>query len=184
MRRHTFVLAGAISAIAACQYGTGQVWVGSTGMPTNQSQVTLSGGAAYVRSSLVSGTAVLHYNVLPVGDLTDILVTPGQLTGCRQMIVRYLDNGPNARVTIDLKQMNVSTGAITTLQSFDSDTQPVTSATSFQLGSSTCSTFDFDFAGGEDNVGSSAYYFEVKLQKSGSGGIAGIKEFHLVAFFF
>ena len=176
------VSAVAIIMIAiACPYGLSQDWVGSTGTPANPSQVSLSGAAAYVRASLSSGTAVLHYNVLPVRDLAQPLA-PGS---CRQLFVRYLDNGPNAEVTVELKQLNVFSGELSTLLTFSSNTQPATSNTAFVEGTTPCIAFDFNWADTGDNAlgsASSTYYFEVKLQKSTLIGVAAVREFHLVTF--
>src|SRR2546427_198558 len=167
MRRSMAAFTCIFSAFAAAQFALSQDWIGSTGTPTNPSQVTLSGAAAYVRPSLSTSTAVLHYSVLPVGDLTTSIVTPGQLTGCRQLFVRYLDNGPDARVVVDLKQVNASTGVTTTLLSWNSDGWPVISNTAFQEASSSCITFDSAFADESVPLGTeSGYYFEVTLQRT------------------
>lgn len=183
MRRFTVMLTGTIFAFAftTSQFLFSQVWVGSTGAPANPSRVTLNGAAAYVPASLTSGTAVLHYSVLPVRDLAQPLA-PGT---CRQLFVRYLDNGPDARVTVELKQLKVFTGAVSTLLTFDSNAQPTTSNTAFLEGTTSCFAFDFNWADTQDNalgLASSAYYFEVKLQKSASDGVAAVREFHLVTF--
>jgi hypothetical protein len=124
----------------------------------------------------------LHYNVLPVRDLAQPLA-PGT---CRALFVRYLDNGPDAQVTVELKQLNVSTGAVSTLITFDSNTQPATSNTAFVEGTTGCGfAFDFKWADTQDNpfgFAASVYYFEVKLHKSASNGVAAVREFHLVTF--
>jgi hypothetical protein len=127
--------------LLTAQFVSAQVWVASTGTPTDPSRVTLSAATTYVRSSLTSGTAVLHYNVLPVCDLTQPLPGSGV---CRELLVRFLDNGPNARVTIDLKQLNVFTGAVTTLVNFDSNRFAPSS--NFQSVTNGCEFFDFDWA--------------------------------------
>jgi hypothetical protein len=123
----------------------------------------------------------MHYNVLPVRDLSQPLAAGT----CRQLFVRYIDNGPDAQVTVNLKRLNVSTGAVSTLLTFDSNTQPATSNTSFLEGTTGCVAFDFKWADTQDNpfgLASSVYYFEVKLHKSASGGVAAVQEFHLVTF--
>src|SRR2546423_9836637 len=97
-----------------------QIWVASTGAVDegSLSSFQFTGGAAYLRSSITTGSATLRFNVLPVGTLKDLLTNP--CCEGRVMLVRFLDNGSGAQVTVSLKRYNLTTGQVTTLLSFDS----------------------------------------------------------------
>jgi len=147
-----------------------QVWTGSTGSAST-SGWKISGPSVFLNSSLSSATVNLRYNVLPVHDLIKPLdpAAPGQ---CRQLLVRFLDNGSAARVYVTLRRMDVRTGQITTLLTFDSNT--VAASSSFQRRGGFCNAFEFDFADAQDDAGSGVYYIEVQLIKTSSAGNPGV----------
>ena len=158
-----------------------QTWVASTGTVDPSSLVTyqFNSGAAYVKPSIPSGTVILRYNVLPVGDLI-VPVTSPCCEG-RALWVRFLDNGKKAQVIVKLKRYNVITGAITTLVSFDSNNYPP--APQFQPALSSPNNlgpfFNFFFADGPFNGpnnegGDSVYYIEATLSRTGPGGTPGL----------
>src|SRR5262245_21769571 len=97
----------------------GQIWIAATGTVDegSTSKFQFNGGAAFIKSSVTTGSVILRYNVLPVGDFA----TPSSNAHCRAIFVRYLDNGSGAQVTVALKRYNVRTGAVSTVQTFDSD---------------------------------------------------------------
>jgi hypothetical protein len=111
-------------------------------------------------------TVNLRYNV----ESVDGLIQGG---GRYWMRVRYIDNGSPAHVFIQLKEVNFTTGAITTRMTFDSNTfassvfaqtQQVTVGCNFPFGP----TWTFDFS---DN----AYYLEVTITRAESGGSAWLE---------
>src|SRR3954451_5419276 len=90
-----------------------QTWVGSTGTvdPNSTNLVKYIDGRVELRNDApVGATAFIRYNVLPVRDLAQ------DLSGIsyRVFAARFLDDGAG-HVFLSLKQVNLSTGAITTL---------------------------------------------------------------------
>ena len=169
---HFVLIAMVVAACitASSQFAAAQIWIASTGTvdPSSLSTYQFVGQLAFVRSSVKTGTVTLRYNVLPTADL----LTP--LNPCcefRTLDVRFLDNGPGARVVVKLKQYVVATGQVTTLITFDSNNfapQPA-----FQEG------FPFLFGNGvnfsfAELGGCCAYYVEAKLIRSAPGGTPGL----------
>src|SRR5690349_9044239 len=97
-----------LSVAALSQVGAAQVWIASTGTvdPSSQSTYLFVDQLAYIQPSVATGTAILRYNVLPAGDLLTPITEP--CCEGRALLVRFLDNGPGAQVTVTLKQYNVS----------------------------------------------------------------------------
>ncbi|MBS1791469.1 MAG: hypothetical protein JST85_27400 [Acidobacteria bacterium] len=97
---------------------------------------------------------IVRYNVTAVeGLFTD------SANGIR-MLVKYLDAGEHAQVTVKLQEFNFSTGAITTRLSFDSN--QYADSTGYQLRYASDTTKpDFDFV-------KNAYYIEATLKMTHS----------------
>ncbi|HWR17581.1 MAG TPA: hypothetical protein VN577_22320 [Terriglobales bacterium] len=171
------VMAGTASA---------QLWVASTGTVDEGSLGTFffTSGIATVRPTVASGFAIIRYNVLPVGTLVQPVTDP--CCESRALMVRYQDDGPNARVIVTLKRYNVHTGQVTTLLTFDSNQHPQQSG--FQEPVPTISDgsfFNFNFAEGptegtQDLGGDSAYYIEAQLIRSAPGGNPALASVRLV----
>src|SRR5438067_198868 len=85
---------------AFTQLAAAQTWVASTGSVDEGgiSQYLFTNGVAFVDSSVNTGTLILRYNVLPVGDLAVKLTNP--CCEGRSLLVRFLDNGSGAQVLV------------------------------------------------------------------------------------
>lgn len=163
----------ALSAPAA----QAQTWVGSTGTvdPNSTSLVKYIDGKVELRNDApVGATAFIRYNVLPVRDLTQDL----QSISYRVFAARFLDDG-SGHVFLALKQLNISSGEITTLMTFDSNASAPSS--SYQEANTTGNpTFNFIFADSEAfNPTDSVYYVEAQLSRTAAGGQAGLAGFSI-----
>lgn len=93
---------------------------------------------------------IVRYNVTAVeGLFTD------SANGIR-MLIRYLDAGEHAQITIKLLEFNLTTGAITTRLSFDSNQHAASNSYQYRYTSDTTKP-DFDFV-------KNAYYVEASLK--------------------
>lgn len=94
-----------------------QDWVGSTGTvdPNSTNLVKYINGRVELRNDApVGSVAFIRYNVLPVRDLATDLNS----IEYRVFDARFLDDGAG-HVFLSLIQQNLSTGALTTLMTFD-----------------------------------------------------------------
>ena len=176
-----------LCATALPQMAAAQVWVASTGIVDESSISTFefTGQAAFVRSSVATGSTVLRYNVVPAGDILKPITNP--CCEARALRVRFNDNGNAAQVIVTLKRYNLKTGNLTTLLYFDSDDYPAQSG--FQKPVPRIfdgNFFNFSFAQGptadtaEEQGGCCAYYADAKLIRSAPGGIPGVASIRLV----
>ena len=122
-------------------------------------------------------------NVFPAGGLLRPITQP--CCEGRILLVRFLDNGNGAQVIVTLKQYNVKTGQLTTLETFDSDDYPPRQHSRKGCSQSPGSFFNFSFAqgpteGSQDQGGCCAYYVEGKLIRSAPGGTPGLGSISLV----
>jgi hypothetical protein len=149
-----------------------QTWVGSTGAvdPTSLSSYQFDGPAVLIRPSLPDGQVVIRYNVGP-GPFENL--TEPCCQG-RDLVVRFVDNGPGARVRVQLKRYNIFTDELTTLSSFDSNDFPPKAGFQTSTITGCCNTFNFSFAdgpvGGASQGGDSVYYLVATLTRSAPGG--------------
>jgi hypothetical protein len=154
-----------------------QVWVGSTGTvdPNSTSLVKYVDGKVELRNDAPVGSiAFIRYNVLPVRDLAQDL----QSIEYRVFAARFLDDGAG-HVFLTLKQVNLSTGVITTLLTLDSNQSAP--STSYQLGNTPGNPmFNFTWADSEDfSPDMCIYYVEAQLSRTAAGGQAGLAGFSI-----
>lgn len=154
-----------------------QIWVGSTGTvdPNSTNLVKYINGRVELRNDApVGSVAFIRYNVLPVRDLAQ------DLSGIsyRVFAARFLDDGAG-HVFLSLNQLNISTGVVTTLMTFDSN-QSSPSA-SYQEGNTPGNPqFNFIWADSEAfNPSDSVYYVEAQLSRNATGGQAGLAGFSI-----
>src|SRR6478735_1958991 len=154
-----------------------QVWVGSTGTvdPNSTNLVKYINGRVELRNDApVGSVAFIRYNVLPVRDLATDLTS----IESRIFSARFLDDGAG-HVFLSLIQQDQSTGALTTLMTFDSNAS--SPSASYQDGITPGNpTFNFTWA---DSLGPLApgnvYYVEAQLSRSATGGQAGLAGFSI-----
>jgi hypothetical protein len=152
-----------------------QTWVGSTGTvdPNSVNLVKYINGRVELRNDApVGSVAFIRYNVLPVRDLAS------DLNGIAYRIfdARFLDDGAG-HVFLSLIQQNLSTGALTTLMTFDSNAS--SPSASYQRGNTPGNpTFNFTWADSEAfNPTDCVYYVEAQLSRTAAGGQAGLAGF-------
>lgn len=129
--------------------------VGSAGTvdEADMGLVSLSSGVAFMKSGAGNGSRLnIRYNVVATDDAAG---------GAVDMTLRYRDNGAGARVIARLKSYNFRTGAIRTVLTFNSNDFPQSSR--FQTQSVFHCGRSLDFQ-------SNAYFIDVELYKSNSGG--------------
>jgi hypothetical protein len=155
-----------------------QTWVGSTGTvdPNSTNLVKYIDGRVELRNDAPVGSVVfIRYNVLPVRDLaTDVTSIEYHI-----FAARFLDDGAG-HVFLSLKQLNLSTGVITTLMTFDSNAS--SPSASYQEGITPGNpSFNFNWADSESIGGpdDSVYYVEAQLSRSATGGQAGLAGFSI-----
>ena len=154
-----------------------QTWVGSTGTvdPNSTNLVKYIDGRVELRNDApVGSTAFIRYNVLPARDLAADL----QSISYRVFAARFLDNG-TGHVFLSLKQLNLSTGAITVLMTLDSNAS--SPSDSYQEADTPGNPmFNFTFADSEAfNPTDSVYYVEAQLSRTAAGGQAGLAGFSI-----
>jgi len=101
----------------------------------------------------------IRYNVVAVSG---VVSAPGHnVNRVVQLGARFTDNGPHARVVLHLTQLNLLTGAKTTLQTLDSDGFASSADPQTQSASACAEPLDFQ---------NDAYYIEAALTKTEADG--------------
>lgn len=167
-RRPLFILANVMAGILSlgclniARADNFEPWttVGSAGTvdEADLSEVLFTGGIASLRTTLpAQASLTIRYNVVAV----DGLLQGGDAVN---MKVRFRDNGANARVSVALRQYNFNTGLTTTRITFDSNSFAASNSYQVQSVNSRC------FSGNFFDFFNNAYFVEVTLIKTGSGG--------------
>ncbi len=177
LRKYCFGLAAIVLLAFSVPMAHAQVWVGSTGTvdPNSTNLVKYVNGRVELRNDApVGSVAFIRYNVLPVRDLAQDLID----IEYRVFDARFLDNGAG-RVFLSLKQVNQSTGVITTLMTFDSNLS--SPSASYQRGDTPGNpTFNFIWADSDGfNPTDCVYYVEAQLSRTATGGQAGLAGFSI-----
>jgi hypothetical protein len=177
LRKYCFGLAVMAALVFTLPAAHAQTWVGSTGTvdPNSTNLVKYIDGRVELRNDApVGSVAFIRYNVLPVRDLATDLTS----IEYRVFAARFLDDGAG-HVFLSLKQVNLSTGAITTLMTFDSNASSPSS--SYQEGNTPGNpTFNFTWADSDGfDPADSVYYVEAQLSRSATGGQAGLAGFSI-----
>jgi hypothetical protein len=177
LRKHFFGLAVMAALVLYIPAAHAQTWVGSTGTvdPNSVNLVKYINGRVELRNDApVGSVAFIRYNVLPVRDLATDLNS----IEYRVFDARFLDDGAG-HVFLSLVQQNQSTGALTTLMTFDSNAS--TPSTSYQRANTPGNpTFNFIWADSEGfDASDNTYYVEAQLSRSATGGQAGLAGFSI-----
>jgi hypothetical protein len=143
-----------------------QIWtcIGSTGTvdEADTSIVKFSGATATVKGSApLPAKLDIRYNIVAeelLGGGDNVLMT-----------VRYRDNGDAARVIVRIKELDLSTGAISTKLTFDSNDFVQASATQEQTVNTPC------FSGSFFDFFNNAYWIEVQIKKTGADGTPALQ---------
>ena len=177
LRKYCFGLAVITVLAFGMPKAHAQVWVGSTGTvdPNSTNLVKYIDGRVELRNDApVGSVAFIRYNVLPVRDLATDLNS----IEYRVFAARFLDDGAG-HVFLSLKQVNLSTGAITTLMTFDSNASSP-SASYQEANTPGNPTFNFTWADSDGfNPNDCVYYVEAQLSRSAAGGQAGLAGFSI-----
>lgn len=156
-----FSIIGAESQLAKC-WST----VGSAGTvdEADLGIVSLDTHTAGVSESVKSGTVHIRYNVVAVDGVFG--------GNCKLLSARIADNGPEAQVIVELKQMNSVTGAFQTLAKLDSNNFEPSHVAQFREVFTELGIPEFDF---RNNV----YLLDVQLIKTGINGTPLIRSAHI-----
>ena len=177
LRKYCFGLAVITVLAFGMQKAHAQVWVGSTGTvdPNSTNLVKYIDGRVELRNDApVGSVAFIRYNVLPVRDLAADLNS----IEYRVFAARFLDDGAG-HVFLSLKQVNLSTGAITTLMTFDSNASSP-SASYQETNTPGNPTFNFTWADSDGfNPNDCVYYVEAQLSRNAASGQAGLAGFSI-----
>src|SRR6476660_562587 len=177
LRKYCFGLAVITVLAFSMPEAHAQVWVGSTGTvdPNSTNLVKYINVRVELRNDApVGSVAFIRYNVLPVRDLATDLNS----IEYRIFDARFLDDGAG-HLFLSLIQQNQSTGALTTLMTFDSNAS--SPSASYQDGITPGNpTFNFTWADSEGfDPSDSVYYVEAQLSRSAAGGQAGLAGFSI-----
>ena len=159
-----------------------QDWIAATGAidPASVSKATVSNGAVYVKpSSTATNTVIIRYDILPAGSNAKPLRSPdGSSSALREVAVRYIDSGSHGHVVVKMRKQNNTTGAISTLCTWDSNSWPASG--NFQVfgGCEVYEDFDWNLPGITNSRYS--YWLEATLTQApgGTAALGGLSIFY------
>lgn len=126
----------------------------------------------------VSDTAPLPVLVGSRHNVTGIYEANSTSTSVKTLIVRYRDNGSQARVMVYLKQVSLIDGAVSDLAIFDSDGPGRAQSSNFQSVSVPMPCV----LGGAFHFLDYLYFLRVELTKTGSGGLPSLHSIQVCGF--
>jgi hypothetical protein len=174
------VALAAFTTVVRADVAHGWTSVGAAAIPDDDSTSLIQNyatGSIAMRSS-VTGTATVRWNVTAVAGLdNDEPANPNpDYKFCLRMLVR--DTGATARVTAKLQRLDLQTGALATLTSWDSDTRagwPGEGTTDY-LPVWACGLQNPDGTRALGfNFRDYAYFIEATMSKTDTAGNPGIK---------
>ena len=160
----------------------GKDWIAATGSidPASVSKATVSNGAVYVKaSSTTTNSVIIRYDIQPAGSNAKPLLSPdGTSSALREVEVRYIDSGSNGHVVVKMRKQDKTTGAISTLCTWDSNNHP--QAGSFQIfgGCEVYEDFDWNLPGVTNSR--HLYWLEATLTQApgGKAALGGLDIFY------
>lgn len=162
--RMILIAAVVVLAVLACAphaSAQSRCWttVGSAGTvdEADLGVVNISGDHTAVRGDVDGATVDIRYNVVAVGGVF------GGERNSKTMTVRFVDNGDDARVVVELRELDLLSGSFRTLAELDSNEFPP----HFQA---QARRIDFNCGGEEFDFNDKVYYIAVELVKTGPDG--------------
>jgi len=144
--------------------------IASTGIMTHSSlsNALITDNKVEMNSAAPSGSSiVLKYDLQSLATIS----APDASNTVNTLGVSFKDNGSGAQVLVYIKRLDLNSGSLTTIATFDSNSYP--SSDGWQKRTKSISTIAFGFDG-------YAYYIEAQLKKNASGGTPGL--FYLLLF--
>jgi hypothetical protein len=159
-----------VSSAAAARQDVTRAWVtaGAAGTldetSTALARFGSNGAVAVMDSARFPATLTIRYNIVAVDGLWEDTTSSEGLPLC--LNVRHRDNGPDARVVLRVRQVNLTDGTMTTTAAFDSDTTFVADDYRHNLVCSRALAFDFY---------RNAYFVEAQLSRRTAAGNPGLQ---------
>jgi hypothetical protein len=159
-----------VSSAPAARQDVTRAWVSAGAAGTLDETSTAlarfgsNGAVAIMDSARFPATLTIRYNIVAVDGLWEDTTTSEGLPLC--LNVRHRDNGPNARVVVRIKQVDLADGTITTATTFDSDKTFVADDYRHNLVCDPALAFDFY---------RNAYFVEAQLSRRTAAGNPGLQ---------
>jgi hypothetical protein len=116
----------------------------------------------------INGSATVPVGLSGRLSISGIFQDIGAFPQAKLLAARYRDNGSESRIVLELRQVNVATGAAATLATFDSDAfAPSSVFQTNQVATGCALNGGFDFI-------NNMYFLNVQVDKTGSNGNPGL----------